>query len=134
VTYVDPLRLPNPNLLNGRNDGSEPHPYLLVSRGATCSHCSFHSQSIKLVQRYLKRNHLNSYRNPHWLRDSVRNHVNLQSWTQNGSRTYWAIDVRPDLAVHPSDSMTNHSLRRIEWLEALHEEERDRIKQDNKRY
>ena len=53
VTYVDSLRLPNPNLLNGRNDGSEPHPYLLVSRGAACNHCSFHSQSMKLVNNTL---------------------------------------------------------------------------------
>jgi hypothetical protein len=121
VTYVDSLRLPNPNLLNGRNDGSEPHPYLFVSRGAACNHCSFYSQSIKLVQQHIKRNHLNSDRN-------------LQSWTQNGNRTYWAVDVGPDLTVHTFDSMMNHSPRRTKWLETLHEEERDRIKQDDKRY
>jgi hypothetical protein len=65
VTHIDSLRLLNPNLLNGRNDGSEPHPYILISRGAACNQCSFHSQSIKLVQKHLKRNHLNSDRNPH---------------------------------------------------------------------
>ena len=89
---------------------------------------------MKLVQEHIKRNHLNSDRNPHWLRDSVRNHVNLQSWTQNGSRTYWTVHVGPDLAAHASDSTTNHSPRPTRWLEALHEEERDRIKQDDKRY
>ena len=86
VTYIDSLRLPNPNLLNGRNGGSKLRPYLLISRGAACNHCSFLSQSFKLVQRQLKHNHSNSDRNPHWLRDSVRNHANLQSWTQIGSR------------------------------------------------
>jgi len=48
VTYIDSLRLPNPNLLNGRNDGSEPRPYLLISRGAACNHCSFTPKTSSL--------------------------------------------------------------------------------------
>jgi hypothetical protein len=38
ATYIDSLHLPDPNLLNGRDDGSEPHPGLLVSKGAACKH------------------------------------------------------------------------------------------------
>jgi hypothetical protein len=58
----------------------------------------------------------------------------MQSWTQNGNRTYWAVDIRPEEFAHVSDGMTNHSPRRMRWLETLHEEERKRVKQDNKRY
>jgi hypothetical protein len=43
VTYVDFLRLPNPNLLNRREDSSEPYPYLLISKGAICNYYSFYS-------------------------------------------------------------------------------------------
>jgi hypothetical protein len=70
MTYVDSLHLPNSNLLNVRNDGNELHPHLIIGRGAACNHCSFHSQSIKLVQRQLKRNRPNSDCNPQWLQDS----------------------------------------------------------------
>jgi hypothetical protein len=45
VSYIDSLDLPNPNLLSGRRNGSEPHPHLLVSRGAACKYCTFHSKS-----------------------------------------------------------------------------------------
>jgi hypothetical protein len=36
ASYVDSLRLPNPNLLSGRRNGSEPHQHLLISKGAAC--------------------------------------------------------------------------------------------------
>jgi hypothetical protein len=49
VSYIDSLHLSNPNLLDRRRNGSEPHPHLLVSRGAACKYCSFHSKSSRLV-------------------------------------------------------------------------------------
>jgi hypothetical protein len=57
VSYVDSLDLPNPNLLGGRRNGSEPHPHLLVSRRAACKFCTFHSKSSRLVQQHITRNH-----------------------------------------------------------------------------
>jgi hypothetical protein len=58
----------------------------------------------------------------------------MQSWTQNGNRTHWAVDIRPEAFAHVSDGMTNHSPRRIRWLETLYEEERKHVKRDHKRY
>jgi hypothetical protein len=49
ASYVDTLRLPDPNTLQGRENGSEPHLYLLVSPGAGYSHCNFHSKSVKII-------------------------------------------------------------------------------------
>jgi hypothetical protein len=34
ASYIDSLYLPNPNLLSGRRNGSEPHQHLLISKGA----------------------------------------------------------------------------------------------------
>jgi hypothetical protein len=135
ATYIDSLCLPNPNLLNGRSNGGEPHPHLLISRGATCNHCDFHSKSVKLVQRHLKQSHVNSNRDPHWLRDGIGPNVSMQSWTQNGSRTYWTVDDGPGETFRVSDSITVHSPRRMKRLETLHEEERKRVEleQDDKR-
>jgi hypothetical protein len=134
VSYVYSLDLPNPNLLSGRRNGSEPHPHLLFSRGAACRYCTFHSKSCRLVQQHITHNHWEPNHSPHWVRDGVRLNVSMQSWTQNGNRTYWVVDIRPEGFAYVSDGMTNHLLRRMRWLEILHKEERKRVKQDNKRY
>ncbi|KAM0722086.1 hypothetical protein Q7P37_003012 [Cladosporium fusiforme] len=125
VSYINSLHLPNPNLLDGRRNGSKPHPYLLVSRGAACKYCSFHSKSSRLVQQHWKPNH-----SPHWVRDGVSLHVSMQSWTQNGNRTYWAVEVKSEELDHVSVGMTTQSPRRRRWLETLHEEERRRAEQN----
>lgn len=41
VSYIDSLHLPDPNLLSVRRNGSEPHPHLLVSRGAAYKYCNY---------------------------------------------------------------------------------------------
>lgn len=134
VSYIDSLHLPNPNLLSGRRNGSEPHPHLLVSRGAACKYCSFLSKSSRLAQQHITREHGKPNNSPHWVRDGVSLHVSMQSWTQNGNRTYWAVNVTPEVFVHVSDGMTTRSPRRTRWLETLHEEERKRVKQDKQGY
>jgi hypothetical protein len=91
ASYIDSLRLPNPNLLSGRRNGSEPH------------------QRVSL-------------------------YVSMQSWTQNGARAYWAVNVKPEVFTHVSDGMTTRSPRQMRRLEALHEEERKRMKQDKEGY
>ena len=58
----------------------------------------------------------------------------MQSWTQNGTRAYWAVNVKPEVFAHVSDSMTTRSPRRTRRLEALHEEERKRIRKDKDGY
>jgi hypothetical protein len=134
ATYIDSLHLPDPNLLNGRDDGSEPHPGLLVSKGAACKHCTFRSKNVKLVQRHLTRNHLNTAHKQHWLRDSVRLHVSMQSWTQNGSRTYWIVNAQLAASIRDLDSTAGRSPRRAKRLEVLHEEERRRAQKDKESY
>lgn len=132
VSYVDSLHLPNPNLLDGRRNGSKPHPHLLVSRGAACKYCSFHSKSSRLVQQHITREHWKPDHSPHWVRDGVSLHVSLQSWTQNGNRTYWAVDVTSEEFSHVSVGMTSQSPRRRKWLKTLHEEEKRRAEQSGK--
>lgn len=132
VSYIDSLHLPDPNLLSGRRNGSAPHPNLLVSRGAACKYCTFHSKSSKLIQQHIRRQHWKTDHSLHWVRDGVVSHVSMQSWTQNGSRTYWAVDITPEVFAHVNKEMTTQSPHRKRWLETLHEEERKRIKQGNK--
>jgi hypothetical protein len=130
ASYIDSLRLPNPNLLNGRRNGSEPNQHLLISRGAACKHCSFHSKCSRLVQQHITREHWEPNQSPHWVRNGVSLHMSGQSWIQNGTRAYWAVKVKPEVFAHVSDGMTARSPRRMRRLEALHEEERKRMKQD----
>ena len=59
-------------------------------------------------------------------------HVSMQSWTQNGNRTYWAVEVTSEELDHVSVGMTTQSPRRQKWLKAIHEEERRRAEQNKK--
>lgn len=58
----------------------------------------------------------------------------MQSWTQNGTRAYWAVNVKPEVFAHVSDGMTTRSPRRTRRLEALHEDERKRVRKDKDVY
>ena len=71
ASYVDTLHLPDPKTLEGRKNGSEPHPHLLVSTGAGCPHCSFFSKSVKIVQRHLASSHADIDREPHWRQNGM---------------------------------------------------------------
>jgi hypothetical protein len=113
ASYVDTLRLPDPNTLEGRENGSEPHPHLLVSTGAGCSHCNFYSKSVKIVQRHLASNHTDTDQEPNWLQNGVRHRLAIQSWTQIGSRGYWAVKTGPEAAVHSSKTVSSQSPRRL---------------------
>lgn len=132
MSYVDSLHLPNRNSLDGRRNGSKPHPHLLVSRGAACKYCSFHFKSSRLVQQHITREHWKPDHSPHWVRDGVSLHVSLQSWTQNGNRTYWAVDVTSEGFNHLPVGMTTQSPRRRKWLKTLHEEEKRRAEQSGR--
>jgi hypothetical protein len=132
ASYVDTLRLPDPNTLEGRENGSEPHPHLLVSTGAGCSHCNFYSKSVKIVQRHLASNHTDTDQEPNWLQNGVRHRLAIQSWTQIGSRGYWAVKTGPEAAVHSSKTVSSQSPRRLKRLQTIHDEERIRIQKDNK--
>lgn len=47
--FVASLRLPDPNKLPLRQDGTTPHPHLLIKSGVVCSACYFCSTSIDIV-------------------------------------------------------------------------------------
>jgi hypothetical protein len=124
--------LPNRNLHNGRSNVSEPHSFLLVSRGAICNHCDFRSKSAKLARRHLTQNYVNSDRDSHWLRNGVGSTASMQSWTRNRSRAYRTVDARSRATFRTFDSLTMHSPRRMKRLETLREAERERVEQDSK--
>jgi hypothetical protein len=58
----------------------------------------------------------------HWLRDSIRENLVLQSWTQNGRRRYWVV-----CATAEGTAPANSTPRRRARLAALHQEEQEHI-------
>jgi hypothetical protein len=77
---------------------------------------------------------MDSNRDPYWPGDGVGSNMSMESWTQNGSRTYGTVNVVPGVTSGVFGSTTVYPSRWIRWLETSHEEERERVKQENKRH
>lgn len=122
--YVKTLCLTDPNDLPLRHDDSEPHPHLSIISGAECRRCEYRSASVKLVARHLSKVHDVRKGNNNWLRDEIRENVNLQSWTQNGCRKYWSVHSGPSSVLPASPDSSPRRRRRVN---ALHEQEEKRL-------
>ena len=123
------LQLSDPNTIAARADGSVPRPHLIAQQGARCGHCSFRSTNAELVGRHLSKTHgVRGYKGSA-MRDHLDDSIWLQSWTQNGSRVYWTVQA-PTTGGEDSRDDVDGTPKRRQWLEALHQGEQDRIKQD----
>ncbi|KAK5109833.1 hypothetical protein LTR85_002038 [Meristemomyces frigidus] len=116
------LHLPNPNTLPGRPRKSAPHPHLTIQGGAACRKCGFLSVSLDLIPRHLLKAHGLKGDRRSWLRDGICENLALQSWTQNGCRNYWTVEAAAE-EITPTDC----SPRRRARLEALHQDEKERM-------
>lgn len=83
--------LPDPNTLPLPEDNSDPHQLLLVQAGTACRLCTFRSTSEVLVGRHLAKEHGFTGRKSRVLENQTSQRVFLQSWTQNGRRSYWIV-------------------------------------------
>ena len=122
--YVDSLQLPDPNTVDARPDGSEPHEHLATQTGAECAICRFRSTSLDVLHRHLSKAHGHKAYRRHWASDRLHDGLSLQSWTQNGSRTYWTVTspspARPPIVIDGTP-------RRRKKMHALHLEEEQRL-------
>ncbi|KAJ0132428.1 Uncharacterized protein HZ326_24490 [Fusarium oxysporum f. sp. albedinis] len=59
--FIRTLRLPDPETLPVRSDGSSPHPHLRIQQGAACRHCGLRSISLEVLSRHLKKVHSKAY-------------------------------------------------------------------------
>lgn len=131
MAYVRLLRLPDPNKLSLRDEGSPPHPHLAIRSGAACKHCELKTTGLTLMIRHISKVHSGFKGGKNWMRDCIQEHVSLQSWTQNGARGYWIVDPEP-IATPPAD--LECSPRRRERVERmLGEEVRHLDRQDCQR-
>jgi hypothetical protein len=55
--FIHSLRLPDPNKLENRPNGSPPHPFLKKQISAAYRHCDFRSVSVDLVLRHVRKAH-----------------------------------------------------------------------------
>ncbi|KAJ9636434.1 hypothetical protein H2199_000585 [Coniosporium tulheliwenetii] len=124
-SYIDSLRLPDPNELATRPDGCEPHPCLALQPGAACKPCGFRSTSLELVRRHVSKEHGVTGKRDGGLRSYIDDGLSLQSWTQNGARSYWIVRTTDDGSVPPLEVVGTP--RRRQRLGKLHQGERDRI-------
>jgi hypothetical protein len=83
TVYVQLLKLPNPNKLNLRDEGSPPHPHLSIRSGTACKHCDFKTTGLTLTVRHISKAHKCFKGGKNWTRDHIQEHMSLQSWTQN---------------------------------------------------
>lgn len=127
TAMIRSLDLPDPNQLPRRPDGGPPHADLLVhSGGAACRRCAFRSINPELVRRHVKKQH-GQRSDRHWLGDSIRSDVSLQSWTQNGPRGYWTVAaVDGPLGSSTPSLLAEGSPRRRQRLQVIHAAEKER--------
>ena len=125
--FVKSLSLPDTNQLPPRPDASLPHPHLSIQHGVACRRCTFRSTTMDLVRRHLSKvHHLKDDRQT-WLRDSICDGLDLQSWTQNGSRKLWVVTDDKPLPLDSTAAEARCSPRRRRRVAELHEEQEQRI-------
>ncbi|KAK3680383.1 hypothetical protein LTR37_021276 [Vermiconidia calcicola] len=110
--FVRSLGLPDPNKLELRPDGDA------LTR-------------ISLLRLALPHGRKSDRKN--WLRDEIRDNLRLQSWTQNGARGYWIVNTSEQTAPSVAPHTSECSPRRHQRVAVLHEEERQRV-QDNEHH
>ena len=125
--FVKSLRLPNPNKLELRRDGSAPHPHLAIKSGAACKQCDYRSTSLDLMRRHMSKTHGRKSNRKNWLGDEIRENLQLQSWTQKGSRGYWIVGSGGHAAITAALPSSECSPRRQRRVGGLREEEQQRI-------
>jgi hypothetical protein len=87
--FIRTFRLPDPETLPVRLDGSSPHPHLRIQQGAACRHCGLRSTSLEVLTRHLKKVHSQNIQHSrgcgflksHWLQDHILDRLSLQTWT-----------------------------------------------------
>ena len=57
TAYVRLLRLPDPNKLSLREEGSPAHSHLSVRSGTACKHCDFKTTGLTLMVRHISKAH-----------------------------------------------------------------------------
>jgi Orsellinic acid/F9775 biosynthesis cluster protein D len=127
--FIHSLRLPDPNKLDNRPDGSPPHPFLKKQIGAACRHCDFRSLSVDLVLRHVRKAHGQGGRSHGWARDDIQDRLHLQSWTLNGVRGYWIVNAVAENAEAEVPDRTQPSPRRRARVNDLHSAELRRVAQ-----
>ncbi|KAL3595875.1 hypothetical protein FPOAC2_10245 [Fusarium poae] len=95
-TLVNSLKLPSPDRLPRRQDGSVPHPHLRIQNGKACRHCGFRSINSEVLSKHIRALHkpeLAATRSvgKHWLRDHIHDNLSLQSWTFNDVKRAWIV-------------------------------------------
>lgn len=82
--FLRSLRLADPDKLKPRQDGSPPHPHLLMVNAFECTLCCFRSRSSEVLVRHLSKEHSST-------RDNMEEGLKVQSWTNRGKRGYWRV-------------------------------------------
>ena len=95
-TLVNSLKLPSPDKLPRRQDGSVPHPHLRIQDGKACRHCGLRSVNSEVLSKHIRALHkpeLAATRSggKHWLRDHIHDNLSLQSWTFNDVKRAWIV-------------------------------------------
>ncbi|PNP50512.1 hypothetical protein FNYG_15955 [Fusarium nygamai] len=106
---VNSLKLPSPDILPKRQDGSAPHPNLRIQDGKACKHCGLRSTSSEVLSKHIRSLHkpeLAAMRNggKHWLRDHIYDNLSLQSWTLNDIKSAWIVTEPARVRVAKSRS------------------------------
>ncbi|KAF5975170.1 hypothetical protein FBULB1_7526 [Fusarium bulbicola] len=93
---VNSLKLPSPDTLPRRLDGSTPHPHLRIQYGQACKHCGLRSTSSDVLSKHIRTLHKSEIAatrsgGKHWLRDHINDNLSLQSWTLNDIKRAWVV-------------------------------------------
>ncbi|CZS75062.1 unnamed protein product [Fusarium graminearum] len=96
---VNSLKLPSPDTLPRRQDGSMPHPHLRIQDGKACRHCGLRSINSEVLSKHIRQLHkpeLAATRSggKHWLRDHIHDNLSLQSWTFSDVKRAWIVAER----------------------------------------
>ena len=126
TAYIHSLELPDPNKLPVRFNGSEPHPHLALRAGVACAVCGFRSTSFDTVRRHLSKEHSIRGNRDGWAGHCTNSGLVLQSWSQNGTRSYWNVTPRNDGAAAPNADMSD-VFPRQQLLDRIHQAERERL-------
>lgn len=89
------------------------------------------SAGLTLIVWHISRAHWEIKGGKRWTRDCIPEHVSFQSWTQNGARGYWSVDLEPAAASQPDIECSPRRRERVERV--LDEEVRHLNQQDHRR-
>ncbi|KAH7228377.1 hypothetical protein B0J15DRAFT_411279 [Fusarium solani] len=97
--FMRSLRLPDPEKLPVRSDGSSPHPRLRIQQGAACRHCGLRSTGLEVLSRHLKKFHSQDIQHSrgrgfprsHWLQDHILDRLSLWTWTVSNIGRSWTV-------------------------------------------